>query len=94
MAIDEKSSYYDAGGIECIKIIKAKLTEEQFKGFCLGNTIKYLCRCNFKHESIKRDIEKANNYLQMLHNKNNNLFFSQDEVDQLLTGVVFGGVNE
>ena len=30
MAIDEKSSYYDAGGIECIKIIKAKLTEEQF----------------------------------------------------------------
>jgi len=46
MAKDEKSSYYDVGGIEVLEIIKAKLTEEQFLGYLLGNSLKYLTRCN------------------------------------------------
>lgn len=58
MAKDEKSIYYDAGGIETIDIIKAKLTEEQFKGWLLGNCIKYSARANFKG-SFKRDMEKV-----------------------------------
>ena len=29
-ATDPKSSYYDAGGISTMDIIKAKLTDEQF----------------------------------------------------------------
>ena len=32
MAVDEKSKYYDAGGIETIKIIRAKLRPEMFVG--------------------------------------------------------------
>ena len=69
MSVDEKSIYYDAGGIETINIIKAKLTDEQFEGFCLGNAIKYNCRYNFKHDDIEkkmRDIEKALNCLKIL----------------------------
>lgn len=69
MSTDSKSTYYDAGGIETIDIIKAKLTDEQFEGFCLGNAIKYNCRYNFKHDDIEkkmRDIEKATQYLQFL----------------------------
>ena len=63
MSKDPKASYYDAGGIETIEIIKAKLTPEQFKGYCIGNCIKYLCRYNFKHKDKQRDIDKIVNYL-------------------------------
>jgi len=61
MSRDSKSSYYDAGGLEVIAIIQAKLTPEQFKGFLLGNSIKYNCRANFKG-TAQRDMEKAANY--------------------------------
>lgn len=65
MSIDEKAEYYDAGGIETMDIIRAKLTDEQFKGFLLGNALKYLCRMNFKGCS-ERDAEKAEKYCKML----------------------------
>ena len=66
MSVDEKSSYYDAGGIETIDIIRAKLTPEQFSGYLVGNALKYLCRYNFKNNSDKRDVEKAIVYLSIL----------------------------
>ena len=62
---DPKSRYYDAGGIEVQEIIKAKLTPEQYRGFCLGNIIKYSCRANFKGK-FERDIEKVGFYQQFL----------------------------
>ena len=68
MSVDPESTYYDAGGIETIDIIKAKLTTEQFEGFCLGNAMKYLSRANHKHDNYQRDWEKARNYLDMLIN--------------------------
>lgn len=71
MALDDKSTYYDAGGIESMAIIQAKLTSEQFKGFLLGNVIKYANRYNFKHEDgyKSRDLEKIKHYtLLMLEN--------------------------
>jgi hypothetical protein len=63
--VDPSSRYYDAGGIETIDIIKAKLTEEQLKGYLLGNIIKYSCRLNFKG-SAERDAEKCKFYSQWL----------------------------
>jgi len=65
MSIDPKSTHYDAGGIEVLKIIKAKLTPEQFGGYCLGNIIKYSCRANFKEQFV-RDIEKIGIYQKQL----------------------------
>lgn len=70
MSKDPKSNYYDAGGIETIEIIKAKLTPEQFIGYCLGNSIKYHCRYNFKFckgQNRNRDIAKAMNYLKFIN---------------------------
>ena len=64
-SIDPKSSYYDAGSISTMDVIKAKLTDEQFKGFLLGNQIKYSCRLNYKGDP-KRDAEKAANYARLL----------------------------
>ena len=58
---DPKSRYYGVGGLETLDIIKAKLTPEQFRGFLLGNIIKYSCRANYKG-SFDRDIEKVRFY--------------------------------
>lgn len=63
MSKDPKSTYYDAGGIETLDIIRAKLTPEQYKGFLLGNAIKYSCRGNFKGDP-KRDAEKSAFYAE------------------------------
>ena len=65
MSLDPKSEYYDTGGIETMAIIKAKLTPEQFKGFLLGNALKYLCRYNFKGKP-SRDAEKAKTYISLI----------------------------
>jgi len=65
MAVDNKSSYYDAGGIETLAVIKAKLNPEQFKGFLLGNIIKYACRVNHKGQAA-RDLEKIKTYSELL----------------------------
>lgn len=69
MAIDKKSSYYDQGGIETIKIIKAKLTPEQYQGYLLGNIIKYSTRLNWKG-SPERDAEKLVVYSKQLQERN------------------------
>lgn len=64
---DAKSSYYDVGGIETLDIIQAKLTPEQFKGYLLGNALKYQCRMMHKTpDNPSRDAEKAANYAYWL----------------------------
>jgi len=62
---EPKSRYYDAGGIETINIIRAKLTPEQFRGFLLGNVLKYSCRVNHKNQALQ-DVEKAFQYTKWL----------------------------
>lgn len=67
MSRDDKSTYYDVGGIETLDIIKAKLTPEQYQGYLLGNAIKYQCRMMHKTpDDPSRDAEKAANYAQWL----------------------------
>jgi hypothetical protein len=66
MSLDPKSKYYDAGGIEVMDVIRAKLTPEQFEGYLLGNVIKYSLRANHKGQKL-RDIEKIENYAKELH---------------------------
>ena len=67
MSKDDKSIYYDAGGIETLDIIKAKLTLEQYQGYLLGNAIKYQCHMMHKTpDNPKRDAEKAVHYTTWL----------------------------
>ena len=65
MSHDPKSTHYDAGGIETLDIIKAKLTPDQFIGYLLGNVIKYSTRLNHKDDP-RRDAEKALFYADWL----------------------------
>ena len=60
-------SHYTQGEIECIEVIKYindKLHTEGYEGYCLGNFIKYIWRCNFKNGW--EDIDKAIFYLNEL----------------------------
>ena len=59
--------HYTQGEIECIdaiKYINKKLRMEGYEGYCLGNFIKYIWRCNFKNGW--EDIDKAIFYLDEL----------------------------
>ncbi|MTI84824.1 MAG: DUF3310 domain-containing protein [Firmicutes bacterium] len=56
--------HYKKGGIETIDYIKAKLTQEQFKGYLTGNVIKYLSR--HEQKNGKEDLLKARWYLNRL----------------------------
>ena len=49
--------HYKIGGIETIAYIEAKLTKEQFKGYLVGNVIKYICR--FEDKNRLEDLKKA-----------------------------------
>lgn len=55
-------SHYTDGGIETIDFIRAKLSPEEFRGYCLGNALKYLSRAGKKGE-FETDIKKAIVYL-------------------------------
>ena len=92
MSRDDKSSYYDAGGIEVFAIIKAKLTKDQYIGWLLGNVLKYSCRGNFKHETLHRDMEKASMYLSVLKEElgDDNHALEDDMSTEMLAGVTDG----
>ena len=55
-------SHYTDGGIETIDYIRAKLSEEEFAGYCKGNALKYISRAGKKGDAVE-DIEKAIVYL-------------------------------
>ena len=54
-------SHYTAGEIEVITYIRDKLTSEEFIGYCLGNSLKYISR--WRHKGGTEDLEKAQVYL-------------------------------
>jgi pyruvate dehydrogenase complex dehydrogenase (E1) component len=57
--------HYRSGGIEMIDYLEAKLTSEQFQGFCLGNALKYLSRAGKKGD-FSEDLAKARWYINRL----------------------------
>lgn len=57
--------HYKVGGIETIDYIQAKLTDEEFSGYCKGNALKYISRANHKKDATE-DLRKAVWYLERL----------------------------
>ena len=52
-------------GPEIIDILRAKLTAEEFVGFCKGNALTYIFRAGLK-DSAEIDYQKAGYYLELL----------------------------
>ena len=57
-------SHYTDGSIECIEAIEAALTNEEFRGYCKGNCIKYIWR--EKHKGGTESLKKAQWYSDRL----------------------------
>ncbi len=64
--VNHPKHYAIAPGVEAIDIIKASLTPEQFKGYLLGNLLKYRLRAGDK-DDLKQDIAKSNWYRNKLN---------------------------
>jgi hypothetical protein len=56
--------HYRQGGIECIDAIRAALTEEEFRGYCKGNALKYIWR--ERHKGGNESLLKAGWYIAKL----------------------------
>jgi hypothetical protein len=59
--------HYRQGEIECIDAIEAALTPEEFRGYCKGNTLKYIWR--ERHKGQGSSLAKATWYLARLLGK-------------------------
>lgn len=59
-----RPAHYCRGGLECIEVIKAELTPEQYIGYLYGNVTKYLWRYQYKNGL--EDLKKAAHYLRWL----------------------------
>lgn len=56
--------HYKSGlGVECSELMKDRLGEDCYFGFCLCNAFKYLFRCRRKNPTLSEDVRKANWYL-------------------------------
>lgn len=64
-------NHYDMMGVNTIEILAAAMTEAEWRGFCLGNTLKYRIRAG-KKDDLQQDIDKANNY-ERLYEKHKHL---------------------
>ena len=59
-------THYNKHGVECIEAIRATLTDEEFRGYCKGNVLKYTWRERYKNGF--EDLRKAMWYLERLVN--------------------------
>lgn len=64
--VNHPRHYQIAPEVEAIDIIRASLTPEQFKGYLLGNFLKYRLRAGDKGD-LNQDIEKSNWYKRELN---------------------------
>ena len=64
----KQPQHYLVGGLEVKAVLKAKLSPEEYRGFCKGNVLKYLMRAEHKG-SQAQDYEKAAQYTGWLTEK-------------------------
>lgn len=63
----KEPTYYNKNGLSPLRAFKeGLLSEEEFVGFCKGNIIKYIVRCNQKSTDVTGDLDKAINYINWL----------------------------
>ena len=56
--------HYKQGKFECIEAIQSALTEEEFRGYCKGNAMKYIWR--ERHKGGEESLQKAAWYLDYM----------------------------
>ncbi|ULF48605.1 hypothetical protein [Escherichia phage ZH4] len=63
-AVRKPSHYQVFDGVESIEIIARSMTVSEFRGFCMGNVLKYRLRAGKKSElaTMEKDLAKAGFY--------------------------------
>lgn len=83
--------HYTKGGIETIDYIKAKLSPEEFAGYCKGNVLKYVSRESDKGGT--EDLKKARVYLDwLIESREESKEVSGALKSILEDGVIFSGM--
>lgn len=75
--VDHPKHYGGDTTYECIKVLKAWNTPEEFIGFCKDNAIKYLCEVVKKtklYRNIKKLVGTLTNLLNIWRNRNEYIF--------------------
>lgn len=75
-SVEHPAHYHAEAGVEVIEAIRAWSVDDGLS-FCLGNVIKYVARCQAKHDTATEDLMKARWYLD--YALNNILGVSADE---------------
>jgi hypothetical protein len=57
-------SHYIQGGLEVIEVLEKKLSPEAYKGFLMGNVLKYVLRHEYK--GGVEDLKKARFYIERM----------------------------
>lgn len=65
--VSKPSHYQVFDGVESIEIIARSMTVSEFRGFCLGNVLKYRLRAGKKSElaTMEKDLKKAAFYQEL-----------------------------
>lgn len=65
--VREPSHYQVFDGLESIEVIARSMTVEQFRGFCMGNTLKYRLRAGKKSDqaNVTKDLAKSEFYKEL-----------------------------
>lgn len=60
-AVHQPKHYSVLDGVESIQIIASSMTRDEWRGFCMGNIMKYRMRAG-KKDALQQDIDKSNEY--------------------------------
>ena len=66
--VNHPSHYQFYPELEAIEIIKKSLTAEEFRGYCIGNSLKYRLRAGGKGDTLE-DIAKADKYKEFYEHR-------------------------
>lgn len=68
-AVRKPSHYQVFDGVESIEIIARSMTVSEFRGFCMGNVLKYRLRAGKKSElaTMEKDLNKAAFYQELFN---------------------------
>ncbi len=67
-AVNNPKHYQFFPSVEVIDMIARQLTVDQFYGYCLGNKIKYHCRCGEK-DDVMQELGKGKKYVELFETK-------------------------
>lgn len=66
-SVRQPSHYQVFDGLESIEVIARSMTVSEFRGFCMGNVLKYRLRAGKKSElaTVEKDLKKADFYKEL-----------------------------